>query len=136
MLLALLVVVVIFGLESVSRISSGLVISLILMPKGLLLAAGICSLAGVEFSVVAEVVVVVLVVVVPAVVTSLEVIDDSFLFSASSRSSASISVSFSSLDSPLGEVGSAMLEFSRGGQLSYSGQHRPGMNLGSQSCRL
>lgn len=114
MLLALLVVVVIFGLESVSRISSGLVISLILIPSGLLLAAGICNLAGVEPSVVAVVVLVVvlLVVVVPDVVTSLDVIDDSFLFSASSRSSASISVSFSSLDTLLGEVGSAVLEFS------------------------
>lgn len=58
-------------------------------------------------------VVVTVVVVVPAVVTSFVVIDDSLLFSASRRSSASISVSFSSLDwSSLGEVGSAMLEFS------------------------
>lgn len=90
-------------------------------------------MAVVELSVLT---VVVLGVVVPAAVTSLDVIDDSFLFSASSRSSVTSSVSFSSLDSATGEVGSAMLEFSRGGQLSYSGQHRPGINLGSQSCRL
>lgn len=54
-----------------------------------------------------------MVVVVPTVVTSFDEIDDSLLFSASRRSSASISVSFSSMDwSSLGEVGSAMLEFS------------------------